>query len=151
MRLQKLPAMVAVLLILASVSASVAEDLPSAPSPNATSAVKPTTSTVKTIGKLAPSERSFVVFSAFSIGATVADMALTNRCVSAGTCVETNPLFGTRPTAAGLYGVSMSLTAGELLLSYYLKKHYPDSKAWMVGPVVSIIAHGAGIAVNAAH
>lgn len=130
-----------------------ADDLPPAPTPNVPTTVKATMTPLsrRVAARSTAFQRSFALLTAFSIGATVADMALTNRCVSAGTCVEANPLFGSRPSAARLYGTSMPLLTGETLLSYYLKKHHPESKVWLVGPITTLIAHGAGIASNVSH
>ena len=82
----------------------------------------------------------FVVLNAASFGAAALDVALTQRCVHAGTCHEANPLM--RGSAGRMYGVALGITAAGTLMSYEAKKH--DSRTWMIAPIVSISAHGFG-------
>jgi hypothetical protein len=126
--------------------------LPMPPMPNETNAADVITSefaknVVMPARKTA--NRAFWKLNGLSAATTVADIGMTARCVAIGTCREANPLFGSFPGAGRLFGISLPMMGAQVAASYYLKKH--NNKAWKASPVVSILAHGLGVASNVPH
>jgi hypothetical protein len=94
-------------------------------------------------------DRKFLALAGMATAATVLDLATTSHCMSTyGNCQEGNPLLGSHPSQAKLYGVSFSLLAGQLLASAWLRHRTPDSKLWMVPPIVATAGHGLAAALN---
>jgi hypothetical protein len=94
-------------------------------------------------------DRKFLALAGMATAATVLDLATTSHCMSTyGNCQEGNPLLGSHPSQAKLYGVSFLLLAGQLLASAWLRHRTPDSKLWMVPPIVATAGHGLAAALN---
>jgi hypothetical protein len=94
-------------------------------------------------------DRKFLALAGMVTAATVLDLATTSHCMSTyGNCQEGNPLLGSHPSQAKLYGVSFSLLVGQLLASAWLRHRTPDSKLWMVPPIVATAGHGLAAALN---
>lgn len=76
-----------------------------------------------------------------------ADLGLTNSCLQANRCQEVNPLYGSRPSTARLFGTGLSIRALTAVITYKMKqgKH---PKWWLPNAVMSA-AHGAAV-INAA-
>ena len=83
----------------------------------------------------------FVALNAGAMGMAALDVALTRRCIAAGTCHETNPLM--QGSAGRMYGIALGVQAVGVLMSYKLKKQ--GSRIWMIAPVVGMGAHGVGV------
>lgn len=92
-------------------------------------------------------DRKFLLLNSAHLGAALADVELTQRCIANQHCREGNPLM---PSSRGAQlGVSLGMfavTAGE---SYWLKKH--KSRLWWLAPTVGISAHILGVASGLAH
>ena len=96
------------------------------------------------------SNRTFMLLATVSAAAMVADVELTANCVkTVSKCREGNPLMGSDPSRARLYGVNVPIYAGEMMLSRMFRRKYPERKLWML-PVLSLTgSHVAGAASNA--
>jgi len=90
--------------------------------------------------------RSFTVLALLSAAAMVADVELTANCLkTVPNCRESNPLMGSDPSRARLYGVNVPIYAGTILLSRMLRHRSPDRKVWMT-PFLSFTgAHVVGV------
>ena len=108
------------------------------PAANALIEVAPTNSRSKTV------DGKFVALLGLAGAMTVLDVQLTQRCLSAGTCHEVNPIYGTNPTAQRMYGISFGMLGSEVLISHWLRKHHPNSSAWIAPLAVSSASHGVG-------
>ncbi len=91
-------------------------------------------------------DRTFALLATMSAAMMVADLELTANCVKTVTnCREANPLFGSDPSRARLYGVNVPIYAGEVLVSQLLRRKFPERKSWM-RPFLSLTgAHGVGV------
>jgi hypothetical protein len=91
-------------------------------------------------------DRTFALLATVSAAMMVADVELTANCVkTVANCREANPLFGSDPSRARLYGVNVPIYAGEVLLSQILRRKFPERKSWM-RPFLSLTgAHGVGV------
>ncbi len=100
-------------------------------------------------GKLSSFNRPFAVLAAISAAAMVADIELTANCVrTAGSCREANPLLGSDPRRARMYGLNVPIYMSEILLSRMLKRKLPERKLWMM-PLLSLTStHAIGAASN---
>ena len=56
------------------------------------------------------------------MAATVADAQGTESCIRAGTCREVNPLFGSHPSRARVYGISVPLGLATYAIAAHLKQ-----------------------------
>jgi hypothetical protein len=65
-----------------------------------------------------------------------------------GDCQEGNPLLGSHPSQAKLYGVSFSMLAGQLLASAWVRREMPNRKLWMALPGIATAGHGLAAALN---
>ena len=54
-------------------------------------------------------------------------------------CQEGNPLLGSHPSQAKLYGV---LLGGQLLASAWMRHKAPNGKLWMMPPIIATAGHG---------
>lgn len=82
----------------------------------------------------------FVALNTASFGAAALDVALTRRCIHAGTCHESNPFM--QGGAGRQYGIALGMAAAGTFVSYKLKKE--GSRAWMLTPIIGIGVHGFG-------
>jgi hypothetical protein len=92
-------------------------------------------------------DRAFALLVTVSAVATVADLELTANCLkTVANCREANPLLGSDPSRARLYGVSVPIYAGQVILSRMLRRK--ERKTWMM-PLVSLTGmHAVGAASN---
>jgi hypothetical protein len=103
--------------------------------------VKPTTPRVF--------DRRFLVLAGIATAATVLDVATTTHCMSTyANCQEGNPLLGSHPSQAKLYGVSFSMLGGQLLASAWMRRKTPNGKLWMVPQIAATAGHGLAAALN---
>jgi hypothetical protein len=94
-------------------------------------------------------DRKFFILTGIAAGATVLDITTTSRCLSSYTvCQEANPILGSHPTEAKLYGVSFSILAGQTLASAWLRHKMPRSKVWIIPPIAAAVAHGTAAVLN---
>jgi hypothetical protein len=94
-------------------------------------------------------DRKFFVLAGIATATTVLDVAMTSHCISTySNCQEKNPLFGSHPSAAKLYGVSFSMLGGQMLASAWMRREMPKRKLWMMPPIVATATHGLAAAFN---
>ena len=93
--------------------------------------------------------KSFWTMVAVSSVLTAMDVELTNSCVRSGQCREANPLYGSNPTRARMYGISVPITAGANLMSYMLHRRNRGTLGFMPQLGLSL-SHVAGIGTNVA-
>ena len=94
-------------------------------------------------------DRKFLVLAGIATAATVLDVATTTHCMSTyANCQEGNPLLGSHPSQAKLYGVSFSMLGGQLLASAWMRRKTPNGKLWMVPQIVATAGHGLAAALS---
>jgi len=94
-------------------------------------------------------DRKFLLLSGIAATATVLDVVTTSHCLSTyPTCQEGNPLVGSHPSTAQLYGISFSVLGAELLASAWLRREMPHRKLWMIPPIAAAAGHGVAAALN---
>jgi len=94
-------------------------------------------------------DRKFFLLAGMATTATVLDVATTSHCMSTyAACQEGNPLIGSHPSQAKLYGVSFSMLAGQLLASAWIRRKMPNRNLWMIPPIVATGGHGLAAALN---
>lgn len=86
----------------------------------------------------------FILMGAITTAATIADVELTSRCLRAGTCREANPLFGSNPSQARMYGITVPILGGQMALAAWLKHRDPGSRAWLFPLLSGTAAHTVG-------
>jgi hypothetical protein len=101
----------------------------------------------KTIVQPRRSERSFAVLATISAAMMVGDVELSVNCLrTVANCREANPLMGSDPSRARLYGISAPTYIGAMLMSRMFRRKYAESKLWTL-PLLSFTGiHSAGIA-----
>lgn len=99
--------------------------LPDAPKPNVT-------------GRVA--DRQFWIVTGLLAAAKATDSITTKRALNRG-AIESNPLYGPRPSSARIAGTDVAVFAGEVGIAYLLKRvgrgHW-WGRAWMMEPAWSI-------------
>jgi len=94
-------------------------------------------------------DRRFLPLAGVATAATVLDVATTSHCMSRyADCQEGNPLLGSHPSQAKLYGVSFSMLGGQLLASAWMRRRTPDGKLWMAPPIIASVGHGLAAVLN---
>src|SRR5437016_3294350 len=94
-------------------------------------------------------DRKFFVLAGVATAATVLDVATTSHCMSTyDACQEGNPLLGSHPSTAKLYGVSFSMLGGQLLASAWMRHKAPNGKLWMLPPIIATAGHGLAAVLN---
>jgi hypothetical protein len=94
-------------------------------------------------------DRKFLVLAGIATAATLLDVATTTHCISTyANCQEGNPLLGSHPSQAKLYGVSFSMLGGQLLASAWMRRKTPNGKLWLVPQIVATAGHGLAAALN---
>ena len=94
-------------------------------------------------------DRKFLLLASIATAATMLDVATTSHCMSTyGDCQEGNPLLGSHPSTAKLYGVSFSMLGGQLLASAWMRHKAPDGKLWMMPPIIATAGHGLAAVLN---
>jgi hypothetical protein len=91
-------------------------------------------------------DRSFILLTALNFAGTIADIESTQYGLSHG-ARESNPLFGSHPSRAFQYELSMPVSAMLGIWSYHLKKAAPQTRRWMIPQFVAGCAH-IGFAVH---
>ena len=94
-------------------------------------------------------DRKFLLLAGIATTATVLDVATTSHCISTySQCQEGNPLVGSNPSTARLYGISLSILGAQMLASAWLRREMPHRKLWMAPPIVASVGHGIAAALN---
>lgn len=75
---------------------------------------------------------------------TVADYEMTQHCLHAGTCVETDPILP--HSRAGMYGTNIPLNLGLYWWSYRRKAQ--GKRLWWVAPLAILGSHAVGVGSN---
>jgi hypothetical protein len=89
-------------------------------------------------------DAKFVTLFGVATALSVVDVQLTQRCIGNATCHEVNPLYGANPSYGRMYGISFGILGGEALVSHLVRKHHPESGAWMAPLIATSAAHGVG-------
>ena len=92
-------------------------------------------------------DRKFWTVTGLAAASTVSDVEVTAHALQNPNCTEHNPLFGSHPSRARMYGVSIPATAGYALLGYWLKKRHVN--LWAVPQLSLTAGHGIGSALSA--
>lgn len=82
------------------------------------------------------------------VALTAFDAAQTDQCLHAGTCVETNPLFGDNPSTARLITTKLAVTGALLWAADALPQY---RRALLIGADVfqcAIVAHNLSIGMS---
>lgn len=88
-------------------------------------------------------DRKFWISMGVSTGLMLTDVGLTNSCVQANRCRELNPLLGSRPSTARIFGVALGLRAFTAVLTYKMKEgRHP--RWWLPNAIMSVV-HGAAV------
>ncbi len=90
-------------------------------------------------------DTEFIIHTALMATTTVMDIESTQSGISQGGR-ELNPLFGSNPSSARLYGTLIPIGIGVGWLSYELKKR--NVKWWRVPMVTWSVAHGFAATLN---
>jgi hypothetical protein len=70
----------------------------------------------------------FFILAGMATRATFLDITTTSSCISGyATCREANPVLGSHPSSAKIYGVNLPLLAGELFASVWLRHPPPKT------------------------
>jgi hypothetical protein len=94
-------------------------------------------------------DRKFLVLAGISTAATLLDITTTSNCIfKYSNCQEANPLLGSHPSRAKIYGVNFSLLAGELFASAWLRHQMPHKKSWLIPPLIGTAGHGLAAVLN---
>jgi hypothetical protein len=94
-------------------------------------------------------DRKFLFVAGISTAATLLDITTTSNCIFRySNCQEANPLLGSHPSRAKIYGVNFSLLAGELVASAWLRHRMPHGKSWLIPPLIGTAGHGLAAALN---
>lgn len=78
---------------------------------------------------------------------TVSDIEVTAHALQNPNCSEHSPLFGSHPSRAKMYGISVPATAAYGVVGYLLKKR--GVKLWAVPQLSLTAGHGIGSALSA--
>jgi hypothetical protein len=94
-------------------------------------------------------DRKFFILAGVSTAATLLDITTTSNCIfKYSNCREANPLLGSHPSQAKIYGVNLSLLAGEMFASAWLRHQMPHRKSWLIPPLIGTAGHGLAAALN---
>lgn len=89
-------------------------------------------------------DRKFALLTGLATALTIADYEMTQRCLAARTCVETDPLLP--HSRAGMYATNMPLNAALFYWGY--KRKAAGKKLWWLPPLFVIGSHAAGVITN---
>ncbi len=89
-------------------------------------------------------DRKFGLLAALGTALTVADYEMTQHCLAARTCVETDPLLP--HSRAGMYATNMPLNAALFYWAYQRKA--AGKRLWWLPPLFVIGSHAAGVITN---
>jgi len=154
-------------LLLACVLSSVAAELPDAPSwarvqpvaatspardvsvPNTSEAAEwimpaPAMVRAETPARRKVFDRKFGLLVGLGTALTLADYEMTQQCLGARTCVETDPLLP--HSRAGMYATNLPLNAALFWWGY--KRKAAGKRLWWLPPLFVIGSHAAGVITN---
>jgi hypothetical protein len=94
-------------------------------------------------------DRKFLVLAGIATAVTILDLATTSHCMATyANCQEGNPLLGSHPSQAKLYGVSFSMLTGQLLAGAWMHRQMPNRKLWTVPLIAATAGHGLAAVLN---
>jgi len=74
------------------------------------------------------------------------DARMTDQCLNAGWCQEANPILGTHPSDARLYGTVLGTQIFTDTIAWRMRKQHPHVARFTVG--LTIVVHGVAITHN---
>jgi len=85
----------------------------------------------------------FVAAVAVASVPNLVDVARTNQCLRAGTCVEIDPTLGSHPSTIRMYSTSFGVEAAFALASFEMRRHGSPSvrKLWFLPLEIITVAH----------
>lgn len=89
-------------------------------------------------------DRKFALLSGLGTALTVVDYEMTQHCLAARTCVETDPLLP--HSRAGMYGTNLPLNAALFYWGY--KRKAAGKKLWWLPPLFVVGSHAVGVITN---
>jgi hypothetical protein len=89
-------------------------------------------------------DKKFAVLSGLAAGLTIADFEMTQHCLQRRACVEADPLMPT--SHAGMYLTNLPLNAALFWWSYRRKKE--GKRLWWLAPLMVVGSHAAGVGSN---
>ena len=92
---------------------------------------------------LSAQTRTEITLDSAAVGVTLADVARTQACQSAGTCYEANPLLPQNGVARA--AIELGVTAAA---TWWAHHERGKRKSWWVGQAAVIGAHSAAIALS---
>ena len=99
----------------------------------------------------AVSTKSFWALASLNSALTVADIELTQNCLSTiPGCREANPLYGTHPGRMRMYAINVPITAGINYLSYRVFTGKYKTRLWALPQASLGVSHLAGVMTNIA-
>ena len=84
-------------------------------------------------------DRRFLIATAALAGSSIADGISTERMLARG-CHELNPTYGRYPSPVRVAGTNAAWFAGEVGISYLLKRKFPRRHLWML-PFLDVANH----------
>jgi len=94
-------------------------------------------------------DKKFVMLFGLTTALMVTDIELTQHCLQAGTCHESNFLYGTNPTRTRMYGINVPVLSAQMVLSAWMKRRHPERNNWLMLPIANSVAHGVGAITGA--
>jgi hypothetical protein len=89
-------------------------------------------------------DKKFALLTGLGTALTIADYEMTQHCLAARTCVETDPLLP--HSRAGMYGTNIPLNAALFYWGY--KRKAAGKKLWWLPPLAVVGSHAVGVITN---
>jgi len=89
-------------------------------------------------------DRKFALLAGLATALTITDYEMTQHCLAARTCVETDPLLPR--SRAGMYATNMPVNAALFWWGY--KRKAAGKRLWWLPPLFVIGSHAAGVITN---
>ena len=89
-------------------------------------------------------DKKFALLTGLGTALTIADYEMTQRCLAARTCVETDPLLPL--SRAGMYATNMPLNAALFYWGY--KRKAAGKRLWWLPPLFVVGSHAVGVITN---
>ncbi len=124
-----------------------AEALPASPMPFAYSSSAIHTTPPPSPVRSRVFDRRYVLLNVVNLAMTVLDIGMSQNCIAAKKCRESNPMMPS--SRSGQISVSVALFTYSAGSSYFLKKR--KSRVWYVAPIMGIATHTVGFASGMSH
>lgn len=92
-------------------------------------------------------DSKFFLWNGLHLGMAIFDVEMTQRCITAHRCHETNPVMPS--SQGGQLGVNFAIVGGNAGISYWLKKG--GSSMWWLPPAAGALVHSVGVATGFQH